>query len=435
MAELVERSLAALDEALANLRKVAVLQRCTKQLSQQEADLVQRLQQAVITHVTAFTDSSNPKILPLLERHLEALVEELLRLLRGGRVEALQFVESYAEAAAEEYFPLEPLLHAYRYCAKVLVQQFSEVLTRGGGKEQALAISAAADFLLEFVDALSSTAAEHHVDRSRLLADVASDERSELLSILLGGYDESDRRVSRVLRDAGYQDRRLAFCVVLAQSIDPTEMHNPARARRLADYIDRLLERIPGKRLVDIHRNKVTIVFSHRRRLSGWSAPEAPLARRVAEELLKIGPAARTGVSNDVASTSQIPAAYRQASLAFDVSSVGHRVVQFSDIPLQQLLQHFAGEEFQRVIPAWASAFYEADDQAKGQLTQTLRAYADQNMNVLKTAKQLKVHPNTVYARFDKIVLVTGRDARLFQALSELLIVGDCRSRGEPAPR
>jgi hypothetical protein len=38
-------------------------------------------------------------------------------------------------------------------------------------------------------------------------------------------------------------------------------MSNPGRARRLADYIDRLLVKIPGTRLVDIHRNKVTIVF------------------------------------------------------------------------------------------------------------------------------------------------------------------------------
>ncbi len=425
----------ALAEALGRLREFSALKPGARLLSRQQSELVPRLHQSVVTNVTAFTDSSNPQILPLLQQHLEALVAEFLRLVGGGSVEALHFVEPYAKAAAEQYFPLEPMLHAYRYCMKVLLQVLGDALAKEGEGNQAPAVAAAADFLLEFVNALSTAAAEHHVDRSRLLADVASDERSELLSILLGGYDESDRRVSGILRDAGYLDRRLAFCVVLAQSIDPTEMHNPARARRLADYIDRLLGNIPGKRLVDIHRNKVTIVFSHRRRLSGWSAPEAPLARRVAEELLKIGPAARTGVSNDVVSTSQIPSAYRQASLAFEVSSVGNRVVRFSDIPLQQLLQHFAGEEFQRVLPAWASAFHEVDDQAKGQLTRTLQAYANQNMNVLKTAKQLKVHPNTVYARFDKIVSVTGRDARRFQSLGELLIVSEYRDNGDSVLR
>ena len=36
-----------------------------------------------------------------------------------------------------------------------------------------------------------------------------------------------------------------------------------ARARRLADYIDRLLASMPGKRIVEIHRNKVVIIFSY----------------------------------------------------------------------------------------------------------------------------------------------------------------------------
>ena len=46
-------------------------------------------------------------------------------------------------------------------------------------------------------------------------------------------------------------------------------------------------------------------------------------------------------------------------------------------------------------------------------------------MNLLKTARQLGVHANTVYARFDRISALTGRDARGFDALNELLIVAD----------
>jgi hypothetical protein len=311
----------------------------------------------------------------------------------------------------------------------VSLQTLTPLLSKPGARDAAELASAITEFLLEYFNSISSLAAEYHVGQSRLLADVASDQRSQLLSILLGGYDESDRRVSGILRDAGYLDRRTEFCVVLAQSIDPAEMHNPARARRLADYIDRLLGRIPGKRLVDIHRNKVTIVFSQLRRLSGWSAPQASLAQRVAMELLKIGTAARTGVSNDVASTSQIPAAYQQAALAFEVSAIGNRVVQFAEIPLQQLLQHFAGEALLRVLPAWTQSFYEADDRARGQLSRTLQAFAHENMNVLKTAQRLRVHPNTVYARFNKIASITGRDPRTFLALSDFLIVSTSRGR------
>ncbi len=418
---------ACLEETLARLRQTGASDRAARHIAENEADIVERLRRLVLANVPAFTDSANPQVVPLLTEHLREVVAMLVILVRGDSPVALEFVERYAKTAAEQYFPLEPILHAYRCCMKVLLPDFADALAGNADRERENAVTAAADCLLAYVDALSFIAAEHHVDRSRLLADVASDQRSELLSILLGGYDESDRRVSRVLRDAGYLDRRLAFCVVLAQSIDPSEMQHPARARRLGDHVDRVLAGAPGKRLVDIHRNKVTIVISHVRRLSGWSSPDGSLVEPIAEQLLKVGPAARIGVSNDVLSTSQIPAAYQQASLAFEVSSVGHRVVRFSDIALQQLMLHFAGESFRRVLPAWSQRFFAADDKSRGQLTRTLRVYADQDMNVLKTAKQLKVHPNTLYARFEKIASVTGRDPRRFWSLNELVIVSDCR--------
>ena len=87
------------------------------------------------------------------------------------------------------------------------------------------------------------------------------------------------------------------------------------------------------------------------------------------------------------------------------------------------------GEELQRVLPAWSSEFFLTDDKAGGALVATLRAYANANMNVLKTAETLSVHPNTVYSRFQKILDITDSDARSYHALTELLIVADCRYR------
>jgi len=57
----------------------------------------------------------------------------------------------------------------------------------------------------------------------------------------------------------------------------------------------------------------------------------------------------------------------------------------------------------------------------------TLKAFADEDMNVLQAAKRLRVHPNTVYARFNKIAAVTQRDPRKFRWLTELLIVVSSR--------
>jgi hypothetical protein len=417
----------ALVESLDRLRQVTAIAPGARTLQGRAPEINVAVVGAIIADVAAFSDTANPKIMPLLEQHVAELVTEYLALLDGHSPQLPAFVERYASEAAEQHFPLEALLHAYRVTMRELLQATTDVLLQKSRSDSLAIVTAVTDFLLEFVNATSTLATEHYLDRSRLLADVASDQRSRLFSILLGGYDESDRRASTILRDAGYLDRRLRFCVVLAQSIDPAEMHNPARARRLADYIDRLLAPLPGKRLVDIHRNKVVIVFSHQHRISGWSSPRAPLADRVAEELLKLGPAARLGVSNDVESTAMIPSAYRQAELAFDRSSVGRRVVRFTDVPLQKLLLEFAREEFGRVLPGWAAEFQAADEKSRGRLSATLRAYAESDMNLLEAARRLGVHANTVYARFDRIITLTGRDARGFDALNELLIVADSR--------
>ena len=53
-------------------------------------------------------------------------------------------------------------------------------------------------------------------------------------------------------------------------------------------------------------------------------------------------------------------------------------------------------------------------------------AFADANMNVLKTAKALEIHPNTIYARLQKIHDITGKNALSYHALTELLLAAEC---------
>jgi sugar diacid utilization regulator len=68
-------------------------------------------------------------------------------------------------------------------------------------------------------------------------------------------------------------------------------------------------------------------------------------------------------------------------------------------------------------------------DPARGTLLQTLRSYADADMNVQKAAAQLAIHPNTMYARLERIREVTGLDAQRYHELTELLLGSECRLR------
>jgi len=43
-------------------------------------------------------------------------------------------------------------------------------------------------------------------------------------------------------------------------------------------------------------------------------------------------------------------------------------------------------------------------------------------MNALQTAKDLSVHPNTVYSRMQRIATITGKNALGYHELTELLL-------------
>jgi len=421
----------ALKESLKRLRMSPFLPAAAQHLAASASAVAAELAETVLTEIPAFTESGNPEVLPDLARHAPEHTEEIIRLLGGGAVGNLDFVAVHAKRRAEQRFPLEATLHAYRCGHKVFSRWVREAILAAipSTEDAPTVVAAVADFTIEYTDAISTVSASAYVAHTRLLADVAGDHRAELLNILLDGYDESDGRVAKILRDAGYLDQRQSFCIVLAQPVDPAEMQNPARARRLADAVSKIMERSSARRVVDVRDNRATAVFSDARRASGWTVPHTTLAKRIAAELSMLGNAVLVGVSNDVPSTSQIPFAHREALLALELADVTNRVVQFSEIAAQTLLLHLAGEEFQRALPSWAGSFMQADDKSNGVLAATLRAYANADMNVLQSAENLSVHPNTIYARLGKILDVTGLDARSYHALTELLIIADCGAR------
>ncbi len=419
----------ALNEALQRLSDGPFLPAAVRHMTDSSTAINAEFNETVLAEIPAFTESRNPNVLPDLAEHGRQQTSEILRLLGGGPVDDFEFVREYARRRAEQHFPLEATLHAYRCGHKVFARWVREAtLAAVSSSEDARQVVAAvADFTMEYTDAISTIAASVYVSQTRLLADVAGDQRAELITILLDGHDESDGRVAKILRDAGYLDGRQSFCVALAQPVDPVEMLNPARARRLADSIDKVLQGSAARRLIDLRHNKVIIVCSDVCRISGWTVPHIDLAKRLTSELAMVGTAALIGISNDAPSTSQIPTAHRQAQLALELADVTHRVTQFSEIPMRRLILHLAGEEFQRVLPAWTSEFFRADDKGGGALVATLRAYADEDMNVLQAAEKLKVHPNTIYSRLQKILDITGLEARSYHALTKLLIVADRR--------
>ena len=422
-------SKSALKSAIGALQDQGIVPGIAVALAESRATAQTALRQTMLQEVPAYSGSANPELIPELHAHLDELLEQVVRLLGGAAVAGFDFVREHAEQRAQQRFPLEALLHTYRCGHRVLSTWLRDTAlsTADSSAHVRRVVAAVADFIFEYTDMISTTATSSYVSHTRVIAEAEGDLRTELLNTLLHGYDESDSRSAQLLRRAGYLEQRQSYCVVAARSVDPREMQNAARAQRMADALNDVLSSAPLRTLIGVRDNLVVAVVSGTRRLSGWTAPQSLLADRLMPHLRKVGPAAFIGMSNDVPSTSHIPRAAIEAVLALDFASFAERVMPYSAISLRQLLISHAKNSMQSALPVWLEDFAKADDRARGRLGATLHAYANADMNVLRAAKLLAVHPNTIYARVQRIYDITGKNPLSYHDLTELLLAADCR--------
>ena len=418
-----------LTSPLQRLRDVGVVPRVAEKL-EYDAERQRRILRTLLElSVPAHKESGNPDVLPELDGHIAAHLAEICRLLGGGDPGELGFVGEYARRKAEDKFPLDACHQVYRHLGKTVLDWVRKLALEVADESAHVPRVAAdvTDFVMEYMGLASTLLTSVYVEQTRVIAEAEGDRRTELLTTLLDGYDESDARAARLLRRAGYLQQRQAYCVVVAQSVRPEEMENTARAQRMVDAMATELGHSPLRYLSGIRDNQVVFVLSGARRLSGWTRPHTALSERAMPRLRLVGPAALMGVSNDVPSTSHVPRALAEARLALDFADVANRVVRCADIPFRQMLMSKSREHVQGALPAWLDDFTAADTKSNGLLLKTLRAYADADMNVLKTAKALHIHPNTIYARMQKIRDVSGQNPLSYHALTELLLAADAR--------
>lgn len=415
-----------LHRALQALQALGAMKRTIADVERQSEDLARRQRDVVMAQVPAFSASGNPELLPDLERHAQEHLHELGRLLRGGPLSDFEFVRGHAQRRAAQRFPLEASLLAYRCWQPLWIEALRADPRSARARSPEAWMLALSAFAAEYTSRVSIVAAAEYVAQTRLLAEAEGDRRNELLSILVSGFDEADARVARLLKRAGYLEQRLSFCVALVQSTDPLEMESPARAQRIVEAVTDAVVPLSVRALVGLRNNLVTAVFSDVRRVSGWTAPQTALATRVLPRLLTLGPAVLVGLSSDQPSTAFIPQGIHEATVALDFATVADRVVPFSALPIRRLLIHRGADYVQAALPVWFGRLREADEKAGGALLKSLRALADANINVQAAARAMRVHPNTLYGRIERMRELTGLDAQRYHDLTDLLLAADC---------
>ena len=411
-----------LQQTLTALSTLGVVPLPIKTLEEQGPEVAKALRKSVLAEIPAFTASGNPEVIADLTMHGAEHVSEIIRIFSGGEISDFVFVREHARLRAEQRFPLEAMLHAYRCGHRIISRWLRDAIA--GKKEKA--VSAIADFAIEYTNVISTIMAAEYVQHTRRQAEAEGDLRTELLNVLLTGYDESDGRVAQLLKRTGYLEQRQSYCVALVQPLNAQELEQPARAQRIMDALSDALISTSIRILAGTRNMAVTAVLSHKRRQSGWTAPHEELADRLLPLLEMLGPAVLVGLSTSHPATAFIPKALHEARIALDFASVARRIVRFADLPIRELLVHRGNDYVQSAPKPWMQALITADGEAEGSLVATLRAMADADMNVQLAGRQLGKHANTIYARLERIKTLTGLDGQRYRDLTELLLAADC---------
>ena len=106
--------LKALNEVLHRLRYHPFPPDAVAFLASSEDAINRELGDTVLTQIPAYSETRNPDVLPALAQHGPEHTTEILRLLGGGPVGEFDFVREHACRRAEQRFPLEAHLHAFR---------------------------------------------------------------------------------------------------------------------------------------------------------------------------------------------------------------------------------------------------------------------------------------------------------------------------------
>jgi DNA-binding PucR family transcriptional regulator len=134
------------------------------------------------------------------------------------------------------------------------------------------------------------------------------------------------------------------------------------------------------------------------------------------------GNALSVGVSTVAAGVPELPRAYEEARLAIETLDGRAGVVALPRVAPFDYLVLRADQTVRRLVDERLRAFLEEDRGKNGGLSETVRAFADADMNLRLAAQRLHVHPNTAQYRLRRIEERTGRNPRRVSDLLDLLV-------------
>jgi PucR C-terminal helix-turn-helix domain/GGDEF-like domain len=359
--------------------------------------------------------AADPPMLESVREHVRLHFEALLGSLSEDRPitrEDLLFIRPAATYRARSGVPLADFMHAFRIGQREIWRALAAGAVDDETRDAAVSV---VEQVIEYVNLASTHAAEVYAEVEGLLKAQGERVRRDLLAELLEGRSPEPGPRLDAAREAGLEPTGTCLVIAAEARAEPADEH---ALRSAASAIARACGGAASP-LAVVRRDEIVVVApgGGRDLLAIVDALRSSQAK-LSESALPLA----IGVSTVQSGLDRVPTAYREACAARDRVDGRGGVIALPTLTAFDYLTLIGGDTARRLIPEQVLEFVEQDLADGGELSRTLLAYVDADLNAKAASERLHVHVNTAHYRLGKIAERTGCDLRSISDVLELLM-------------
>lgn len=191
--------------ALINLRQNSLLDTAVQEFENSAEEINNALYHTISREIPDYIAAGDQNSISLLKQHLKHHTQCIIEIIFSDISVNFDFVAEFIQLSAKQHYSLESNLHLYRICQKVYSRQLRDSILRREISKKKLTRSIAMfdDFIFEYMDSISTLAAQVYVEQTRIITQAAGDKRAQQLTFLLDGFDDSDNQIRSALYESG----------------------------------------------------------------------------------------------------------------------------------------------------------------------------------------------------------------------------------------
>jgi hypothetical protein len=391
------------------------IRRVGEALAGRYTEIGQTVTARIIDEIPGYRDVA-PEVISDLRAGATATVELLARTFAEGstvRREDVSVVRDLAARRVHQGVSLEEFVHAYRVALLAYWDACADEASRLGiSREAGFTLARSA---IDAMDIITTQAAEAYLREENRLRTQSGRAARDLVERLIHGQPIDPRR------------RHPA-----APGLDPTGQLLTVVGRveqttlAVGDALQVSRDALEESMSLGIARPLATIRHGELVLISAGTSPRAKIASlRAARERIieEHNIDVRYGVSIAPQGFATVQQAYREAALSLSYTSPSRPIVSLDDLSSLECALIGATATTKAVIAAKGNNLRALPDDDRAAAVETIRAFANADLNVAKAAAQMHVHPNTVRYRLQQIATKIGYDPRTFAGLVDLICI------------